>query len=173
VNGKGCGGRDASRNDGAAKVGGLSAAEFASLDELAVKLSAIDAAFAAPLEAIGRALGSRIATQHGRQPLAFDDALPDLFLACGFQDVIQWRFLDQRPDGARLQISGCADALGWDIPQLGRAVCGFDAALMEGFLRGITGVASWTVKEVACLGLGNTACEFIIRSGHGGPDGAL
>jgi len=170
---KSCGGTGCNPKDDAAKAGGLSAAEFASLDELAVKLTSIDVAFAALLEGIGRALGSRIAAEHGGQPLTFDDALAELFLACGLRDVIQWRFLDRRPDGARLQISGCADALDWEIAPTGRAVCGFDAGLMEGFLRVITGIASLTVKEVACLGLGNPACEFVIRSGHGGPDGAL
>jgi len=170
---KGCGGNRLQLERRRCEGGQLSAAEFASLDELAVKLTSIDVALAAPLEAVGRALGSRIAAEHGGQSLTFDDARPELFFACGLQDVTQWRFLDRRPDGVRLRTSSCADVLDWEIPPTGRAVCGFDAGLMEGFLRGITGIASWTVKEVACLGLGNTACEFVIRSGHGGPDGAL
>jgi predicted hydrocarbon binding protein len=46
---------------------------------------------------------------------------------------------------------------------MGRTVCGFDAGLFEGFLRGVTGDQALSVEEAACLGMGHAYCEFAIH----------
>lgn len=145
-------------------LGGVTASDFAALDELAVKLICLDSRFVAPLRQMGRTLGERIASEQGESPLAFEAALSSMISACGLGGVIESRFLHRSADGARLQITGCAEALGWQVPPVARTVCGFDAGLFEGFLSGVAG-AAWRVEEVACLGLGHPSCEFVIYRG--------
>ncbi len=94
--------------------------------------------------------------------MSLETALSVLISACGLDSVIESRFLQRNADGARLQITGCSEALGWPVANMGRTVCGFDAGLFEGFLCQATGEA-WSVEEMACLGLGNPACEFVIH----------
>lgn len=146
----------------AVSVGGLDANEFGTLDKLAVKLTCLDSRFDAPLREIGRVVGYRIA-QEQETPLSFAIALSSLIPACGLQGVVESTFLQADDDSARLQVTGCAEVLGWQIPNIGRAVCSFDAGLFEGFLCGAIGEEAWSVQEVSCLGLGNPACEFLIQ----------
>ena len=152
----------------AALLGGVAVPDFAALDELAVKLICLDGGFAAPLRQMGRVLGERIGSQQGESPLGFEEALSGMISACGMAGVIESRFLHRNADGARLQITGCCEALGWQVPQVERTVCGFDAGLFEGFLRGITGSEAWKVEETACLGLGHPSCEFVIHREQSG-----
>ena len=143
-------------------VGGLAANDFGTLDKLAVKLICLDSRFDAPLRDIGRVLGYRISKEQEKLP-SFDAALLSLISACGLDGVIEATFLSTDDDSARLQVTGCAEVLGWQIPNLGRAVCSFDAGLFEGFLCGTTGEDALGVQEVSCLGLGEPACEFLIQ----------
>lgn len=143
-------------------VGGLAALEFGMLDKLAVRLACIDSRFDASVREIGRVVGSRIAEEH-EKPLSFAASLSSLLSACGLEGVVESTFLHADDESARLQITGCATALGWEIPNLGRAVCSFDAGIFEGFLCGVTGEESWGVQEVSCLGLGKPSCEFLIQ----------
>lgn len=149
-------------SSGVTAVGGLAASEFGALDQLAVKLICLDSRFAASLREMGRLLGSRIAEER-ETPIPFKTALSSLIAACGLEGVIEAAFLRTAEDGALLQITGCATVLGWQIPNLGRAVCSFDAGLFEGFLCGATGEEAWSVEEVSCLGLGNPSCQFLIQ----------
>jgi len=159
--------RAGSCSSSAAWLGGVVAADFAALDGLAVKLICLDSGFAAPLRQMGLVLGERIACEQGVSLLPFEAALSGMISACGLEGVIESRFLHRNPDGARLQITGCSEALGWQVPKVERTVCGFDAGLFEGFLSGITGDA-WSVEEAACLGLGHPSCEFVIHRGDTG-----
>lgn len=145
-------------------VGGLDANDFGTLDKLAVKLTCLDGRFSAPLYELGRVVGSRIAEQQ-EAPLSFAAALSSLIPACGLDGVVESSFLQTDDDSARLQITGCAEVLGWQIPNLGRAVCSFDAGLFEGYLCGVTREKTWGVQEISCLGLGNPSCEFLIQRG--------
>ena len=148
---------------GVTSLGGLPSEDFSVLDKLAVKLICLDSAFAAPLREIGGRIGQRIATEQADKQLSLDAALRALIPACGLQGVIQSQCVRPDADSASLQISGCAAVLGWEIPNLSRAVCSFDAGVFEGFLRGATGERALTVEETACLGRGSACCEFAIR----------
>lgn len=147
-----------------ASLGGVSTKEFSALDKLAVKLICLDSGFAAPLREMGERIGQRIATEQAETRLTLDAALFALLRACGLQGMIESRNERTSSEEALLQITGCAAFLGREIPNLGRTVCSFDAGVFEGFLRGVTGEATLTVEETACLGRGNVACEFAIRS---------
>lgn len=144
-------------------LGGIAASDFAALDRLAVKLICLDRAFAAPLRAMGRIVGERIAIEQNEKPVGLDAALSALISACGLEGMIESRFLHRNAEGALLQISGCSAVLGWQVATLERVVCGFDAGLFEGFLRGMTGEGGLNVEETACLGLGHAYCEFRIH----------
>ena len=148
---------------GVASLGGVSAEEFSALDKLAVKLICLDSGFAAPLREIGERIGHRIAAEQAETRLSLDAALCALIPACGLQGVIESRYERTSAEEALLQITGCAAVLGWEIPNLGRTVCSFDAGVFEGFLRGVSGDEALTVEETACLGRGNACCEFAIR----------
>lgn len=157
----------ASRDSKAAWLGGVAVPDFAALDKLAVKLICLDSGFAAPLRQMGRVLGERIAREQADGRLTFNTALSAMMSGCGLACVIESRLLHRSADGARLQITGCSEALGWPVPQVERTVCGFDAGLFEGFLSGATG-EGWKVEETACLGRGHSSCEFVIRREPGG-----
>jgi len=145
----------------APSLGGLPAQDFAALDQVAVKLICEDGRFSAPARQMGRLLGERIAIERGTKSLSQDEAFAILVSACGLEGVIEARFLKRNAEGALLQIVGCPMVLGWQIPRVNRAVCGFDAGLFEGFLSTVTG-KSVGVEETACLGLDDTSCEFTI-----------
>jgi len=149
-------------NGSGVSVGGLAADEFGTLDKLAVKLTCLDSRFDAPLREIGRVVGYRIA-QEQETAHPFATALSSLISACGLEGVIESTFLQADDDSARLRVTGCATVLGWQIPNIGRAVCSFDAGLFEGFLCGTTGEDALGVQEVSCLGLGEPSCEFLIQ----------
>lgn len=144
-------------------LGGLLAEDFSVLDKLAVRLICLDPDVAGPLRQIGERIGHRIAAEHETSHLCVEDALRALIPACGLQGVIESRFERTSADEDVLQITGCSAVLGWQIPNLGRPVCTFDAGLFEGFLRGITGSDDVTVEELACLGRGDAHCEFRVR----------
>ena len=153
-------------------LGGVAVADVAALDQLAVKLICLDRGFAAPLRQVGYVLGERIGRGQAEGRLAFDTALSTMISACGLACSVESRLLHRNADGARLQITGCSEALGWAVPQVERAVCGFDTGLFEGFLRGATG-ETWKVEETACLGLGHPSCEFVILREGGGEAGGV
>ena len=165
MNTQGC--RTVACGSNVAWLGGVALPDFGALDELAVKLICLDGRFAAPLQQMGRVLGERIASQQDESPLTLEAALSSMISACGMAGVIESRFLDRNAYGARLQITGCCEALGWQVPQVERTVCGFDAGLFEGFLRGVTGDGAWKVEETACLGMGHPSCEFVIHRERG------
>lgn len=144
-------------------LGGLPAEDFSVLDKLAVRLICLDADLAAPVRQIGARIGQRIAAEHQDRPLSVEDALCALIPACGLQGVIESQFQRTSADEDVLRITGCSAVLGWQIPNLGRPVCTFDAGLFEGFLRGVTGRDDVTVEELACLGRGDAHCEFRVR----------
>lgn len=145
----------------AQSLGGIAAQDFAALDQIAVRLICEDGRFSAPARQMGRLLGERIAIERGGKLLCLDEALSTLVSACGCECALHSHFLQKSPDGALLQITGCATVLGWEIPSVNRTVCGFDAGLFEGFLSSATG-KSVGVEETACLGLGDSSCEFEI-----------
>ena len=145
----------------AASLGGLAAQDFAALDEIAVRLVCADGRLSAPARQMGRLLGERIAIERSGRHLCLDEALATLVSACGCECAVHSHSLERNLDGARLQITGCNTVLGWEIPSVNRAVCGFDAELFEGFLSSATG-KSMDVEETACLGLGDSSCEFKI-----------
>lgn len=142
--------------------GALDGKDVAALDHLAVRLICLDGRFAPSLEEIGRLLGYRIAEQRHPAPVSFELALMSLLSSCGFESAVRFHFLRRNADEALIQISGCSAALGWQIPRVDRAVCNFDAGLFEGFLRHATRDQAWSVREKACLGFGDAACEFVI-----------
>ena len=146
-----------------ASLGTLEGGDVAALDRLAVKLICLDSRFAPWLEHVGRLLGYGFAGRCHPEPVSFDEALASLISSCGFEGAIDFRVHRSNEDEALLQINGCCVALGWQIPCVDRCVCGFDAALFEGFLRSATGEGALSVRETACLGLGDAACEFIIH----------
>lgn len=141
-------------------LGGLSAADFSAFDVLAVKLHCLDRRFAEPLRQIGVVFGERMASEQASR-LSSDEALSRMLSACGFPSSLESRFLELTPDRARLQVTGCGEAC-CPIPPMGRQACGFNAGVFEGFLRGATGGA-WSIEETACLGLGDSSCEFLIE----------
>ena len=141
--------------------GGIAAQDFAALDQAAVKLICAYGRFSVPAQQMGRLLGERIAMERGGRHLCLDEALSTLVSACGCECALHSHFLQKSPDGALLQITGCTTVLGWEIPSVNRAVCGFDAGLFEGFLSSATG-KSVGVEETACLGMGDSSCEFKI-----------
>lgn len=143
-------------------LAGLLAEEFSALDKLAVKLICLDPDFAAPLRQIGERLGQRIAVEQ-QSSFSIEDALSALIPACGLQGVIESRFERTSAEEGVLKITGCSAVLGWQIPNLDRPVCTFDAGLFEGFLRRVTGEEDVMVEEIACLGRGEACCEFRIR----------
>lgn len=145
----------------AASLGGLNASDFSALDVLALKLACLDGGFAAPLRRIGSVFGERMASGQGARPLSSEAALARMLSACGLPSVLQSRFLLLEERKAQLEITGCAEAC-CKIPLVGRAVCGFNAGVFEGFLRGVTG-EPWAVYESACLGLGHASCEFLMQ----------
>ncbi len=145
----------------AQSLGELAARDFAALDEIAVKLICADGRFSTPARQMGRLLGERIAIERCTKSLSQDEALSTLASACGCKCALQSLFLQRNPDGTLLQITGCTTVLGWEIPCVNRAVCGFDAGLFEGFLSAAIG-KSVGVEETACLGLGDSSCEFKI-----------
>lgn len=144
-------------------LGGVLAEDFSVLDKLAVRLVCLDPDLAAPLRQIGERLGQRIAVEHKERPLFIEDALCALIPDCGLQGVVESRFERRTAEEGVLQITGCSAVLGWQIPNLGRPVCTFDAGLFEGFLRGATGREDVAVEELACLGRGDAQCEFRVR----------
>jgi SAM-dependent methyltransferase len=144
-------------------LGGIAAGDFAALDRLAVKLIGLDSGFAAPLREIGRIIGERIAVERDEKPVGLEVALSALISACGLEGVVESRVLQRDDEGALLQITGCAAVLGGRVRTVDRAVCGFDAGLFEGFLRGVTGEGALSAEETACLGLGHASCEFTIQ----------
>lgn len=143
-------------------LGGVLAEDFSVLDKLAVKLICLDPDLEAPLRQIGERIGGRIAAQLQDGPLPIEVALLALIQACGLEGVIESRFQKRSPEEDILQITGCSTVLGWQVPNLGRSVCTFDAGLFEGFLRAATGRGDVTVDELACLGRGEACCEFRI-----------
>lgn len=149
-----------------APLGAFEGKDLAALDKLAVKLICLDDQFASWLEQIGRLLGYRIAEQRHPTPVSFDAALASLLSSCGLEGPIEPCFLRRDASEAVLQITGCTAALGWQIPRVGRAACRFDAALFEGFLHKATGERIWSVREAACLGFGDAACEFTFHRQH-------
>ena len=154
-------------------LGGVEASDFATLDELAVKLICVDGRFSKPLREMGRLLGYRIASERKGIPLGLDDALAALIPGCGLEGVVERRLHPSNADEVLLEIDGCVAALGWQVPYVDRTVCCFDAGLFESFLCGATGEDGWCVAETACLGLGKASCEFAIRRGQNGePEGA-
>lgn len=148
-------------------LGAVEGKDVAALDHLAVKLICLDGRFAPSLEEIGRLLGYRIAEQRHPAPVSFDTALTSLISSCGFEGAVGFRFLRRNASEALVQVSGCCAALGWQIPRVDRAVCNFDAALFEGYVRQATREQGWSVREKACLGFGDAACEFIINRQSG------
>lgn len=153
-------------------LGGVPPSDFAALDAVAVKLISLDAAFGPPLREMGKVLGGRIAAEQALQQVPLSQALSTLIAACGLEGVVTAEFVDRTEDSAVLKLEGCAEALGWQIPVVGRTVCSYDSGLFEGFLRGVTGDGRWTVDEVSCLGLGHPACQFAIgQAGARPPDG--
>lgn len=159
MNGQGC--RPVAGSIDAEALGGLQATDFASLDALAIRLICLDSRFAAPLRQMGRVYGERIAADRAEPQVSSEKALSLMITACGLAGVVDSRFLVRNADEVWLEITGCAEALGWQVLLVERPVCGFNAGLFEGFLCGITGHA-WNVEEIACLGLGNPSCEFSI-----------
>jgi len=151
---------------GTLPIGGVCPADLSALDALAVKLIALDGAFAAPLRELGRVLGGRIAAEHARRPLGA--ALDALIPGCGLEGVVGAEFLTRTNNAATLKLQGCADVLGWPVPVVQRTVCSYDEGLFEGFLRCLTGDAELSVEEVACLGLGHAACQFAIAASTSG-----
>ena len=151
---------------GTLPIGGVAPSDFAALDALAIRLIALDAAFAAPLRELGRVLGGRIAAEHERRPL--DNALDALAQACGLEGVVRAEFLTRTYKAATLNLEGCAEALRWPVPIAQRTLCTYDEGLFEGFLRRVTGDAELIVEEVACLGLGHSACQFTIAASTSG-----
>lgn len=147
--------------NGTESFGGISVQDFAALDKLAVKLMCADGRFSALARQMGRLLGEHIAAEHGARSLCLDEALSTLVTACGCECALHSHFLQRNPEGALLQITGCTAVLGWKIPCVNRGVCGFDAGLFEGFLSSATG-KNVGVEETACLGLGDSSCEFKI-----------
>lgn len=143
-------------------LGALEGKDIAALDHLAVKLICLDGRFAGPLEEMGRLLGYRLAEQRHPSPVSFDAALASVASSCASDGAVGFRFLRRNASGALVEVSGCCAALGWQIPRVDRAVCNFDAALFEGYLRQATREQDWTVREKACLGFGAPACEFLI-----------
>lgn len=143
----------------APSLSGLAAWDFAALDQAAVKLICADGRFSVSVRQMGRLLGEHIAIERGGKSLCLDEALSTLVSACGCECALHSHFLQKNPDGALLQITGCTTVLGWEIPFVNRAVCGFDAGLFEGFLCSATD-KSVGVEETACLGLGDSSCEF-------------
>ena len=111
----------------------LTAQDFAALDQIAVKLICKNAKFSEPVWQIGRLLGERIAIEHGTKSVSQDEALSAFVSACGCECALRSRLLQGNPDGALLQSTGCTKVLGWEIPSVNRAVCGFDAGLLDGF----------------------------------------
>jgi len=155
-------GREAVCCDSSAQsLGGIPTQVFAALDQAAVRLICADGRFSVPAQQMGRLLGERIAIERGGRHLCFDEALSTLVSACGCECVVDSHFLQRNKDGALLQITGCTTVLGWQIPNVNRAACGFDAGLFEGFLSSATG-ETVGVEETTCLGLGDTSCEFRI-----------
>lgn len=148
----------------ATTLSGFEGAEFSALDVLALKLICLDTGFAAPVRQIGSVFGQRIALEQSTRPLSADEALSRMLSACGLPSVLESRFLKREAHEVRLQITGCADAC-CPVPNIGRAVCGFNAGVFEGFLRGVTS-EPWAVEETKCLGLGHASCEFVIRVEH-------
>lgn len=146
-----------------ASLGGVASEDFSTLDKLAVTLICLDSGFAGPLREIGERIGQRIATEQAEKRLSLAEALCAMIPACGLHGVIESRLERSSAEQALLQITGCAAVLGWEIPNLGRTVCTFDAGVFEGFLRGVTGEEGLTVEETACLGRGNACCEFAIH----------
>lgn len=145
-------------------LGAFEGKDLAALDHSAVRLICLDERFVAHFEQIGRWLGHHIAGQRYPATISIDEALRSLLPSFGLDGPpIESCVIRTSENDAVLQIRGCTAALGWNIPRVGRAVCGFDAALFEGFLRKATGEPAWTVREAECLGLGDAACEFIIR----------
>lgn len=154
-------------------MGGVPAGDFGALDQLAVRLICLDDSFDAPLREMGRVIGERIAkertareridAEQNERPIYLEEALSTLISACGLEGVIDSRLVHRNSEEALLQITGCAEVLDEQVPNVGRAVCGFDAGLFEGFLRGVTGEETLNVEEVTCLGLGHSCCEFRIQ----------
>ena len=145
-------------------LGAFEGKDLAALDHLAVKLICHDERFAAHFEQIGRWLGHHIAGQRYPATVSFDVALGSLLSSFGLDGPpIESCVIRRSETEAVLQIRGCTALLGWNIPRVGRAVCSFDAALFEGLLRSATGEPAWTVREAACLGFGDAACEFIVQ----------
>lgn len=142
-------------------IAGLAAHDFSALDQAIVKLISTDDRFSAPARQMGRLFGERIALERSVNSQCLDEAFPTLLVACGLGDSTHSRVLQKSPTGALLQIMGCADILGWQVPRVNRAVCCFDTGLFEGFLSSATGEAI-RVEETACLGMGDTSCEFRI-----------
>lgn len=151
-------------SSGGTELGGLERADFGALDALALKLTCLDSGFSEHMRAAGRVLGRRVALDHQGAPLPWERALSLLVAACGLDGVVQWQFVQVDATQAQLKITGCAEALGWSIPNVGRPVCAFDTGLFEGFLCGATGTEV-RVRETACMGLGQTACEFRVVRG--------
>ncbi len=147
-------------NDGQSAVG-LTAHDFAELDRIALKLICADGRFSAPARQMGRLRGERIVIERCAKPLGFDEAISILVTNCGCDCALQSHFIERSPDAALLQITGCSAVLGWKIPCVNRAVCSFDAGLFEGFLATAIG-ETIRVEETACLGLGDSSCEFKI-----------
>jgi predicted hydrocarbon binding protein len=144
-------------------LGGIAASDFAALDRLAVKFICLDGNFAAPLREMGRVIGERIAREQNEKSICLDAALSALISACGLDGMIESRFLHRNAEGARLQISGCAAVLGYQVPAVERTVCNFNVGVFEGYLRGVTGEEALSVEEIACLGMGHACCEFAIH----------
>lgn len=143
-------------------LGGVTSPDCAALDALAIKLIVLDAAFAPALREAGNVLGRRIAAEHASHRLAFGQALSVLIAACGLQGVVTAEFVERTEDRAVLRLHGCAEALGWPMPVVGRTLCSYDSGLFEGFLCGVTGDERLMVDEVSCLGSGHRACQFAI-----------
>lgn len=112
---------------------------------------------------IGAVLGSRMAAPFPSAPLPLSVALARLREACREAAFVECEVLRHARDEAHIRLHGCTQVLAGRIPAVGRPVCGFDAGFFEGFLQQLSGDPSLTVVETACLGRGDSCCQFFIR----------
>ena len=101
------------------------------------------------------------------------DGLEDSMRAFSDLSMANTTLEEKSPDRISLIATDCATCSG--MPNIGEAICSFEAGLLAGGLRNAFDGRRVTVVETNCWGLGDRVCRWEARpasNGHGDSDGA-
>ena len=138
--------------------------DISEVARMAIALVARGEVFCGPVREIGRFLGRDLAIVHPADAPGLKAAISGFSEACRKVGFVRCDTVgSSEVGGCHLRFDGCEEALGYRVAVVGRAVCSFDEGLMESYLNHQLRRSDIRVREVACLGKGDDACQFLIE----------